>query len=81
LKQLKTLSLIGTRVTDAGLKDLAKVGALEKLYLDETGVTDAGLPELAALKGLRQLFVYNTRVTLAGAIALHKALPRCNVKR
>ena len=40
------LNLLGTRVTDAGLKELAGLKSLHTLNLSETQVTDAGMAEL-----------------------------------
>jgi hypothetical protein len=48
LKQLTTLDLSGTQVTDAGLKELSGMTHLRRLWLWGTKVTDAGL------KGVRQ---------------------------
>jgi hypothetical protein len=47
------LSLSGMQVTDAGLKELARLQALQKLDLFGAKVTDAGLKELAGLKALQ----------------------------
>jgi hypothetical protein len=48
------LGLVGTRVTDAGLKELARLKRLQALDLGRTKVTDAGLKELRrALPGCR----------------------------
>src|SRR5262249_18133567 len=56
LPKLRGLNLGATGVTDAGLKELAALKALQTL--DLTGcpkVTDAGLKQLAAVKGLKEL--------------------------
>jgi internalin A len=55
-----------TKVTDAGLKELAGLKSLQALYLAETQVTDAGLKELANRKSLQILDVRGTKVTDAG---------------
>ena len=60
------LSLIGTKVTDAGLKELAKLKTLQYLDLGATAVTDIGLKELAGLKALQILNLPGTKVTDAG---------------
>jgi internalin A len=65
-----------TKVTDAGLKELAGLKSLRALYLAgnereaETQLTDAGLKELASLKSLRILDVRATKVTDVGLKAL-----------
>ena len=42
LKNLTTLGLIYTQVTEAGLKELAPLQNLTTLFLNNTKVTDAG---------------------------------------
>ena len=82
LKSLQTLSLSGTGVTDAGLKELAGFESLQTLDLSLTGVTGAGLKELAGLKSLQTLMLISTAgVTDAGVAELQKALPKCKVLR
>ena len=44
-----------TKVTDAGLKEMAPLKGLQSLDLAGTQVTDAGLKQLADLKGLLKL--------------------------
>jgi hypothetical protein len=53
---LKTLSLyFGTRISDEGLAQLAKLESLESLKLYGDRITDAGLEHLARLKNLKSL--------------------------
>jgi hypothetical protein len=49
-----------TKVTDAGLKELAGLKSLEVLHLGRTKVTGAGL---AGLKSLQALYLYDTAMT------------------
>ena len=60
------ISLSGTKVTDAGLKELAAFRSLQALDLGSTQVTDAGLRELTALQSLQALALGGTRITDAG---------------
>jgi len=60
------MSVISTKVTDAGLKELAPLKNLSTLDLSGTAVTDAGLKELAPLKNLTSLDLFRTAVTDAG---------------
>src|SRR5881409_2312039 len=60
------VNLGGTKVTDAGLKELKHLKQLTSLYLNNTQVTDAGLKELKDLKQLTYLDVAFTQVTDAG---------------
>jgi hypothetical protein len=55
LKQLTSLALYNSQVTDAGLKELKHLKQLTTLYLNNTPVTDAGLKELKDLKQLTTL--------------------------
>ena len=48
LQNLERLSLNATKVTDEGLKEVAKLQMLQQLYLPSQ-ITDAGLKEVAKL--------------------------------
>jgi internalin A len=65
-KPVLTVNLSYTKVTDAGLKELAALQNLNTLNLRGTQVTDAGLKELAPLKTLTTLRLGKTDVTDAG---------------
>ena len=43
LRSLRILSVDATPITDAGLKHLAALEDLERLYINDTSVTRAGL--------------------------------------
>jgi Leucine-rich repeat (LRR) protein len=60
------LALGNTRITDAGLKELAGLKNLRWLVLRDTQITDAGLKELAGLQNLQRLDLGFTRITDAG---------------
>ena len=67
LEQVTRLVLNGTKkVTDAGLKEVAKLKQLKGLYLEGTDITDAGLKEVAKLKQLNFLALNLTLITDAG---------------
>ena len=74
------ISVPCSKVTDAGLKELAGLKHLHKLDLFNTKVTDAGLKELAGLKSLRELRLIATKVTAAGVAELQKNLPACEIE-
>jgi hypothetical protein len=78
-KPIVRVSLALTKVTDAGLNELAGLKQLQRLYLGGTRVTDAGLKHLAGLKQLQELSVGGTRVTDAGKGDLKKALPKLKI--
>jgi hypothetical protein len=57
------LTLIGTSITDAGMKGLGDVGVLESLDLTGTQIADEGIARLRGAKGLRKLDISDTDVT------------------
>ncbi len=75
------LKLCTTKVTDAGLKELAGLQSLQALDLGYTQVTDAGLKELAGLQNLQALNLSGTQVTGAGLkeLARLKSLQTLNL--
>jgi RNA polymerase sigma factor (sigma-70 family) len=58
--------LPSTEVTDAGMKEIAKLRNLSALMLIDTKVTDLGLRKIATLSSLRFLYLDQTKVTDAG---------------
>jgi internalin A len=56
------LHLGDTKVTNAGLKELATLKTLHTLVLSSAPVSNAGLTELAGLKALRALDLTDTKV-------------------
>ena len=80
LAKVTRLSLIRTKITDAGLKEVAKLQKLTILGLGHNDkITDAGLKDLAKLKNLTRLILSDTKITDAGAAELKKALPKCKI--
>jgi len=79
LGKVKTLGLGYSQITDASLKEVAKLENLIQLDLRFTPITDAGLKEAAKMKNLTQLFLADTKVTKAGVGQLQKELPRCYI--
>src|SRR4051812_43825440 len=65
-KPVVKVSLRGTKVTDAGLKDLKELTSLQELNISGTQVTDVGLKELKVLKSLQTLLLGGTKITDAG---------------
>ena len=67
LEKVTRLILNGTKkVTDAGLKEVAKLTQLKGLYLEGTEITDVALKEVAKLKHLNFLALNLTQITDAG---------------
>ena len=79
LAKVTQLFLVGTQITDTGLKDVAKLQQLTSLGLENTKITDAGLKELAKMKKVHTIRLYDTQVTKAGVAELQKALPKCKI--
>ena len=60
------VNLGGTKITDAGLKELKELKGLRALNLTSTQITDAGVKDLKELRGLRFLALNRTQITDAG---------------
>ena len=74
LGKITMLNLIKPRITDEGLKEVAKLQKLTHLDLRDTQITDEGLQEVAKLQNLQVLYLASTQVTKAGVAELKKAL-------
>lgn len=72
---LERLDLMGTRVTDAGLKPIGTLQRLTNLNLNGTKVTDGGLEHLARLSALASLDLASTGVTGIGLEHLGQLRP------
>jgi hypothetical protein len=66
LEKVDDLSLILSKITDEGLKEVAKLKRLRSLRLIKTNITDAGLRQVAKLPELRRLWIDATKITDAG---------------
>jgi hypothetical protein len=74
-KNIASLRLSGTQISDKSLQWIGSLPHLAKLYLDHTSVSDEGLIFLAKSKELRYLNLVGTKVTAQGLLALQQ-LPR-----
>ena len=79
LTALKSLSLVFTNLSDAGVKEITRF-PLTALALHGTDVTDACLADLASIPTLRKLRIWETQVTEAGVERLRAALPACTIE-
>jgi predicted Ser/Thr protein kinase len=77
--KLEELVLATTRLTDAGVKQLAGMQTLRMLDLNYDEVTDAGLNHLKGLTALRMLKLAETKVTDEGIRQFMTALPDCQI--
>lgn len=73
--QFVTVDLSSTKITDAGVAQLAVSKNLRMIRLAETGVTDASIETLLKLPALESINLYGTKVTDAGVAKL-AALPK-----
>jgi len=71
-ERVRKLDLSYTEITDAGLKEVAKLENLTQLELSFTQITDTGLKELTKLKQLEGLYMERTQITDAGLKELAK---------
>ena len=66
LEKVTYLDLSNTKITEEGLKELAKLQNLTKIALRRTKITDEGLKEVAKLQNLIELDLQITKITDAG---------------
>jgi len=69
-KQLLWLRLSGKPITDEGMKTIAQLTNLVRLFLDQTNITDKGLAELRSLSNLKYLNLSSTKITARGLFSL-----------
>src|SRR5216684_301414 len=70
IKNVVSLNLGKTPVTDAGLAYLKPLTGLVELHLEQTKITDQGLAQLKGLVNLRYLNLYGTAIGDAGLAQL-----------
>ena len=76
----RSLTIVGSRITDKGLVYLKNLRQLELLDLKKNPqITDAGLEHLEELKNLEKLILIGTSVTPAGVKRLQQALPNTKI--
>ena len=66
LEKVTRLVSVDTKITDAGLKELAKCKKLKSLIVDSTQITDAGLKDITKMQGLETLGLGHAKITDAG---------------
>lgn len=78
-KQLKSLGLRSTKITDAALAHIKEFKNLEELWVDSSVITDDGLKFLKQYPHLQFLDIRKTKVTPEGVTDLKKSLPGCKI--
>src|SRR5262249_16591244 len=68
----RAIDLEGTKVTDKGMDEIAKLSDLGAIYLDNTEISNQGLEALVALKGLYWLDISHSKITGSGFVTLKK---------
>jgi hypothetical protein len=83
MEKLRHLTMIGTLITDEGLKYIRDLTKLEELDLYGVKITDEGVPYLKKLTNLRRLNLLGAQVTDASAdiLASFKELRDLNLYR
>ena len=81
VRELGTLSLRATKITDGSLAAIAQLKELRSLNLADTKISDNGVRHLEALRSLVEIDLSRTRVTDRGAARLRAALPGLRFKR
>jgi RNA polymerase sigma factor (sigma-70 family) len=74
-RDVVTVNLVATKVTDDELRWLSVFPNLQVLYLHHTSIGDAGIANLRHLKSLTTLDLFDTRVTDAGMEHLAEWMP------
>ncbi len=70
LKELKSLCVAGSKVTDKGVFAIGRLTKLESLDLSGTATTDAGCKSLADMSSLKRLVLADTSVSDEGVTNL-----------
>ncbi len=69
-KQIITLKLADSRITDSAMQIIGSFRNLRTLYLERTPITDKGLARLASLKELQHLNLVGTNISTTGLLSL-----------
>lgn len=77
--KLTMIDLSYTPVTDAFLKKLQDLPALEAINLDGTQITDEGLKNLGSQPALKLVYVRGTQISDEGAASFRESHPECKV--
>ena len=79
-KNLSTLQIEKSDITDEGMAIIGKITSLELLNIYGTQITDSGLANLKSCKNLKTIYLWKTNTTHAGMANLQKALPALKIE-
>ncbi len=79
LARLEALVLVGTTVTNDGLRELTGLQRLKRLKISSPNITDEGIPHFLRLRNLEALCVSGTSISEAGVSELRRGLPNCQI--
>lgn len=74
-KNLQSLNLQGTNISDEALKQLRVLRMLRELKLDGTNITNAGLEEITHIPSLELVTVHETKVTPVAVLSVGEKMP------
>ena len=80
LKNLQTLFLDSTQITDAGLVNLKALTNLQTLGLVHTKISDNGLATLKEIRSLRMLFITEATIPDDSIAELQRACPELRIQ-
>lgn len=79
-RNLESLNLDETRISNAAIREIVKLKSLEKLSLVSNQITDDAITDLLKLKGLRRLDISENRLSANGVRRLMSGLPKCRIR-
>jgi hypothetical protein len=75
-----SINITGTsKITDAGLIELARIPNVRYLRVHSPNITDAGLAHFKRRQDIKELDIGSPNITDAGVAELQKALPDCEI--
>jgi serine/threonine protein kinase len=72
-RNLQSLDLTSTRISDAGLAELKRLPALQNIELSETAITDDGVDTLISMPKLKVIELTNSNISREGLLKLAQA--------
>jgi len=70
MRQLRSLSVMGERITDKGVSQLTALSSIRTLFLSSRSITDNSCPKIAQMPALKSLMMSGCSVTDKGAFQI-----------